>query len=278
MAEEECFFKWKFNCENKSERLIESGSTRIETIIKCSKIYHDGINEQLEESVHKNNDFTIKCHKNCASTYTSTTQIQRYLKRQKQEAASSPIPPKKTRRSGSTSFSFQQNCIFCGEVCNLDKDLKNPARWRQAYLCREIEKKGDNKTLKQSILEVCDRRNDEWAASVRVCVEGTISDLHAADARYHVDCRSKFMSPKSVASAAKSRASSKEVDGPLESLIAHIQEDLSCIWNSVELVKAYREHGGNKLSCKLLVQHLSDYFGEDLLVLSSAGIASIIVF
>ena len=68
MTGKECFFKWEFHCEDKAERLIESGPGRIDTIIKCSKIYHDG-NHQLEENLHENGDFTVTCHKNCVSTY-----------------------------------------------------------------------------------------------------------------------------------------------------------------------------------------------------------------
>ena len=49
-------------------------------------------------------------------------------------------------------------------------------------------------------------------------------------------------------------------------------------WNSVELFKAYTEYGGNKLSRMRLVKSVYKYFGEDLLVLSSAGITSILIF
>ena len=54
------------------------------------------------------------------------------------------------------------------------------------------------KTFKQSILDECNERKDEWAGQVRVHVEGAITDLHAADGRYHVDCMSKFMNKRSV--------------------------------------------------------------------------------
>lgn len=67
-------------------------------------------------------------------------------------------------------------------------------------------------------------------------MEGTISDLHAADARYHVDCKSKFMS---LRLAAKSTTSPDEEDGALTSLIAQVQDDLSRMWNSVEFFSAY---------------------------------------
>jgi len=119
----------------------------------------------------------------------------------KQAEEPSVIPQKKTRLANISTFSFQQHRIFCGEDCNLD------------YLCRKIEPKRDNKSLKQSLLDnnnnnntdiciapyghnfrgdICDCRDDDWLSTVRLRNQGAISDLHAADARYHVTCQCSF--------------------------------------------------------------------------------------
>ncbi len=186
------------------------------------------------------------------------------------------ISPKRRRRSLCASFCFQEHCIFCGESCSLEKDRKNPGRWREAYLCRETGESVGKTPLKQSVLDVCEKRNDKWAASVRERVSGAISDLHAADGRYHLICRTSFMSPRSVVSASIHDA--KIDDGALECLIAHVQENQSRTWHSVELFQAYTDYGGTVLSRKQLIKKLSDHFGAHLLVLSSPGIANIIVF
>ena len=60
-------------------------------------------------------------------------------------------------------------------------------------LCRTDDRGSGSQTFKESILVKCNERNDEWAGQVRVHVEGVISDFHAADGRYHVDCMSKFV-------------------------------------------------------------------------------------
>ena len=41
---------------------------------------------------------------------------------------------------------------------------------------------------KESVLAVCDRRNDELAASVRDRVQRALFDFPAEEAHYHVDC------------------------------------------------------------------------------------------
>ena len=51
----------------------------------------------------------------------------------------------------------------------------------------------DHRPYKQYILDLSNQRGDEWGNEVHVWVEGAISDLHAAEARYHVDCYSRFV-------------------------------------------------------------------------------------
>ena len=195
MNEEQCFFVSKFGCENKTEPLKDTGPVRIQNFIKHSKIYGDRYHELLEEKVSENPECTVKCHRNCASTYTSSLQVERH-KRKNSESYSSYIPPKTRRRSSLPGFIFKVHCLFCGETCVVEKDPKNPKRWRPAYSCREIGSAGGKKSLKQTILEACERRQDELSEVVRQRVDSTVSDLHAADARYHVDCRNSFLTEK----------------------------------------------------------------------------------
>ena len=50
------------------------------------------------------------------------------------------------------------------------------------------------------------------------------------------------------------------------------------IWNSIELYDMYVSLNCKDLSCKQLIQHLQDSFGLEFLVLSSSGVASVVVF
>ena len=51
------------------------------------------------------------------------------------------------------------------------------------------------KLSKQNFMEKWDSRKDKWANEVRLSCCG---DLVAADARYHVDCRTQFMNGKQL--------------------------------------------------------------------------------
>ena len=78
------------------------------------------------------------------------------------------------------------------------------------------------------------------------------SDLHAANARYHRDCRVNFMSPKSIAAALKSiQPHPEKVGESFQAVVKVLEEDLSRIWNSIDLHMLYTEHGGILLSRRI---------------------------
>jgi hypothetical protein len=138
-----------------------------------------------------------------------------------------------------------------------------------------------NKKRSQQILDVCNDRNDELAACVRHRLDGALSGLHAADARYHTDCRQRFLSFRSVGESTE--ATQRPDDGAFELVVAILRNDTGKSWNSIDLQffflhQAYVNEGGSKLSRRGLVEKLKETFGQDLLVLSSPGIASIIIF
>ena len=54
---------------------------RIRSIIEASKLREDGIHIYLEKELEANSNLTIKCHRNCVSTYTSKYHIKRHLKK-----------------------------------------------------------------------------------------------------------------------------------------------------------------------------------------------------
>ena len=257
-----------------------SHSSGAERIISSSKQRKDNLHLDLEDAIINNPSLTVPCHKSCISSYTSSAHIQRYLANQTTDSAntcSEPTPAKRSRRSNSDTFDFMQHCIFCGEECLLNSDDRHHDRWRHVVLCRTAEYGKDKKTLKEVILDVCNKRQDEDAAKVQLRLQGALSDLHAADARYHKDCYTGFMSPRSIRAAGRYDERKDDVDDALDAVVEMIRNEPSIIRNSVDLFDSYVSRGGDKLTRRFLLQKLSDLFGPDLLILSSPGIASIVV-
>ena len=147
-------------------------------------------------------------------------------------------------------------------------------------MCRSI---GEGKAVdpKVDILEKCNERGDKWSEEVKLRIHGSVSDLHAADARYHVDCKGKFMSPRNVrlASASTSTASeSTDSDDVFEVLVNEMLKDQDMIWNSIDLYELYSSEGGTKLTRRQLVESLTTRFDTNILVISATGVANIVVF
>ena len=180
---EVCFFKDVLQCKDDSGVLTTAGKARIETIIRCSKLYQDDIDTTLEEKLADDPSPSVHCHRNCVSTYTSQHHISRHLKRKGETEVTPHASSKRRRSSGDTIFSFLQHCLFCGSFCDVKKPERHPGRWRKAYKFRQIERAQDGERLKEQLLEKCDERKDKWAGKVRLRIQVAVSDLHAEDVR-----------------------------------------------------------------------------------------------
>ena len=264
----ECFFE----CGNQSENLITSGATRIRSMIAASHQRGDNLHEELQVHLDEDLTFTIKCHKSCVSSYTSRTHIQHQVVGVKPRLKREPPPLKRLCRSELSSFVFKLHCIFCGETCSLEYDPSNPSRWRAAYLCKTAS---CGTGFQDSILEVCGRQKDAWANQVEVRLQGAISDLHAAEVRYHDSCRKNFMLFKII--EANTYASTSDTDLAFDKLVEDIISKKSNIWTSSEVHENYLLHGG-KGFCKAVFAKLQKHFDDMLVVFSSSGLSSLLVF
>ena len=139
------------NCVRGNIGLKVISDTRFETIILKSKKRNDDLHLRTVSS-----EIVLKTHEACISRYTSDYRIEKYLNRKKKEKlANEPPPVKKTRRaSGVDSFVWKLHCLFCGESCLIEKDPKNPNRWRKAKECRTSDRGPNTKSYKDYLLKV----------------------------------------------------------------------------------------------------------------------------
>ena len=268
-----CLLESCMNCSDSEAPLTVAGPDRLNSIVAASKRRGDGLHASLTSTL-QDTSRSLFVHRNCASTYTSKTHIKRFL--QKQRKLSEEPDVKRSRRSTVTPFKFKEHCLICGEQCSSEPDSKNPERWRRVVQCRTADRGHNQDTLKDVILKACDARNDEWAQQVLIRVEGAVSDLHAADAQYHKDCMSTFRGPRNIHFA--SHKPVQVEDEAFNGVIHDLNEDRTRIWNSIELHEQYIAHGGESLTRRNLMSKLSQHFGHDILVLSGAGVASILSF
>lgn len=101
---------------------------------------------------------------------------------------------------------------------------------------------------------------------MRFRVEGALSDLHAADARYHVDCMKNFMSANSIAAAQNASKVNVNEDPAFDCVTEQIVNDKSRLWNSVQLHHLYQLLGGKILSGRTLLLQIKEHFSDEITV------------
>ena len=106
--ENQCYFKWKYNCDDKGE-LTKAGPARMESVIRFSKEHKDNVHVDLVDRLGKNPEVTIGCHRGCVSTYTSQHHLSRHKKR---EGCSSVSAIEKATPLRGTSILIQRELSF----------------------------------------------------------------------------------------------------------------------------------------------------------------------
>lgn len=253
---------------------------RFQTILSSSRRRQDGLHEQLLEVNHS--DDVVKIHRMCASLYSSKTLIERVTKRHIQEERAEARSSKQLRSDASVAetgehFNFKKHCLFCVDVapCVLPSEYSRKipyVRRIPAYpVCTEVNQQGEEYT--KVLLAKCSERNDMLGEVVRSRIISLgEDDLPAADARYHVHCKTNFM--YNFAKGGKAPE-----DPALLSLVQTMSSDRSKIWNSVELQQEYEHLGGNKIKQrKHLLENIKTYLKDAVIILSSPGMANIVSF
>ena len=101
-------------------------------------------------------------------------------------------------------------------------------------LCKMADRP-QRKSFKATIVDNCHARGDQWSNEVLVRVEGAFSDLRAAGARYHYDCKTNFMAPISVQLAKASTSGDQspvQSDPAYDKLVREMSAERSRIRNS----------------------------------------------
>ena len=246
----DCYFKDMGRCGDPSNQTLSNARIgRIRSIISASVQRQDTLPTDLEACIRNYTIYAITCHRSCASTYTYKHKIAKFFKKRTRSSSEPPQPLKRVKRSASNSdFNFKTHCIFCGDECAEERDPKNPGRWRPVSRCRTIDTGSNDRTFKDTVLQVCRERNDQWAKDVELRELGAMSDLHAADARYHRDCK-PFMGPKSGKLPYKSGAKTRK-DFALDQVIRFMESDMDKLWSSTEVYNEYVSRNENILQKK----------------------------
>ena len=91
-----------------------------------------------------------------------------------------------------------------------------------------------------------------------------MSDLHAANARYHDDCRKRFMGWKNKLIVSERGLEKNKTDNAFNKVKTLMENDKQKFWNSIEIYNCYLQNKGTVLLRRDLVTQLSNAFGKEL--------------
>ena len=117
--------------------------------------------------------------------------------------------------------------------------------------------------------QVCERRGDEQAEIVRVRLEGTGADLHAADARYHVTCYQTFTSERNINAVTRRPATSNTLasEEAVETDVSAVTADTDRVWGSVKLHTSYKEKEEVDCNRSRLLNSLKEIMRDEIMML-----------
>ena len=124
-----------------------------------------------------------RVHIDRRARYVNSKTIEQDLKQKNLNSDEGQPSPKKLRSS--SSFEFKTCCLYCCEVIT-EREFRDRKALQVMSKNRELDKKA---------LEVCDKRNNALAISVKRRIRFT-TDLHAADAVHHTAFDSSFRAGK----------------------------------------------------------------------------------
>ena len=250
-------------------------------IIACSKERKDNLYKDFEkDSVY---------HENCYATYTSKEKITKYLnKKRKSEIESNSSvhgSPENKRLRSTGTFNFAKACFICTKDCPVENpDPKNPSRWEKnrGILCQTADRGKSNdgrprKSFKEVLLHCCDERSDFLGEEVRIRLQGAVSDLHAADARYHQMCYRDFVNERNIKAAQNKLDQTSSDKESFNFLLRSIRMDPDRIWKSTELCQIYQDRGGTDTHPTRLLRRLKEYLSDEIYFFKAQGISTVIM-
>ena len=217
------------------------------------------------------NPAVVKYHRKCRNDYAH---VDRYLHQMKRKASTNDTleSKSKTLRSSTISFEWRSNCFFCGLPVVLSPFDKGHVR---EVLTMDID---------VTINEKCAERGpeDPWAVEVKGRL-ALVSDLRAADAKYHVNCHTCFYNFRS-----KPTLESKRRGRPTNGYILEIFND-ACQWMEThcELItvlelrdemRRMADDPDSVWSVPYLKMQLQERYGDDIWFASVTGHKDVVCF
>lgn len=246
-------------CQQNTKEALRVCVSGIGKLEEYAKILND---DRIKSTLAKQS--SVQIHPSCQKNLSNSIR-----KRKKENAdEKDPVMNKVPRTRQSTSaFEFEKQCIFCAEICDIDERHPNrPQVFKVVYL-----------RYRDTLLEICDKRDDEWAEEVRRRIIPCI-DLIQANAKYHETCRKNFTG-KAKPGMAKGRPQNMDKQNYFETICDWLETEgeLHSITEIHEKMKEIAE-SDDVYSRKYLKGKLIEKYGDSLFFAEMQGRSDVVVF
>ena len=183
-------------------------------------------------------------HQTCRRTYCHPTNITR-AKKQESNVSQLLSSRRSLDRKTEQSFNFKTDCFFCGTKVDFEEQKKKQG---DVFKVTTIE-------TKDTVLQTCSERRDEWAEVVQARILH-VHDLPAADAIYHQACSVNFRTKKQIPML----FASEEPDLKKRKIARSQAEEKHHAF--LKVAKFLRENDDEQITVLDLVDKMEEYLGD----------------
>ncbi|XP_029341748.1 uncharacterized protein LOC100571724 isoform X2 [Acyrthosiphon pisum] len=207
----------------------------------------------------------VLVHKDCRKNYTRPDTIRKCVN---EKEGTSNISPVKGKLRSNYIFKFKENCLFCDNECSKELEKK---------LCKERRDtiiQISTLHFKQSIIDVANKRNDEWGKEVLKRLNSVIC-LVSEESKYHKSCERKFCSTNPVDENKKrGRPQDEDLANAFSNLCDFLESENECQFG----LHFLNEKMEGTCDEKTLKNKLINKYGDDIIITKSHGRKSVVSF
>lgn len=164
-------------------------------------------------------------------------------------------------------FDFRTQCFYCDDVCEYDP--KHPDRNKFHEVCTITT------ALYKVTLEICKGRTDEQAKKVEARLLG-VSDLVAAEGRYHPGCRTNFETVNTFENCTPGRPVSASKLSNFEKACKVFENDVE-LYTVAEFHKMMSDFGDEIYTVKATQLKLKEKYKDSIKFVKRTGKSSLII-
>lgn len=248
----------------------------VQGIINASKIRKYNPHELLEPLLNHPVSVLVECRR----MYTNPNNIKGSIKLKLNTRDEEQADCSRVLWSDTSTFTFKEHCLFCScFITDSEKRVKSSVIQVRTLM------------FQNSIMKVCNSRNDVWSANVQTRLL-SVSDLPAANAIYHQACSVNFrkgdLIPKKYQDDSESESSCNSLGRPAvktkhDAFLEVFQwfqenDEPISVQQLVTKMEDFLPQGNEPYSNRHMLKKLEVHFSGNIIISKMEGMPTVVAF